>query len=66
MSFWESFLADQDYQDEHQALLASVQHQLTCLLESEAPLLPFGSGCRSWTVQTCVTAWTVCSRSAAR
>ncbi len=42
MSFWESFLADQDYQDEHQALLASVQHQLTCLLESEAPLLPFG------------------------
>lgn len=42
MSFWQSFLAEQDYADEHQALLDSVQHQLTCLLESEAPLLALG------------------------
>ncbi|MFC6670682.1 type VI secretion system baseplate subunit TssE [Marinobacterium aestuariivivens] len=38
MLFWKTFLADEDVGDDHDALVASVRHQLGCLLESEAPL----------------------------
>ncbi|MEH6651224.1 MAG: type VI secretion system baseplate subunit TssE [Motiliproteus sp.] len=39
MLFWKTFLAGERYDDDHSALVASVQYQLTRLLESEAPLV---------------------------
>ncbi|WP_027858906.1 type VI secretion system baseplate subunit TssE [Marinobacterium jannaschii] len=39
MVFWQAFLAEKHYGDPQDALVASVQYQLTRLLNSEAPLM---------------------------